>query len=102
MKTLVLILIAAAVGCVDSKNEPNEGDSGVSEAADAGAGCDGSENECGGCGEVKYELQSVPIGRACAYYWNEDNSGDCSTVGVGRCKDANTVICDAPKPDCAP
>ena len=69
--------------------------------------CDGKTdegvlNECLGCGKPYYAPQAVPPGQPCAYYWTEDNAGDCATTGVGKCVGTDTVICDAPKPACAP
>jgi hypothetical protein len=69
--------------------------------------CDGETdegvlNECGGCGSPHYESQAVPPGQPCVYFWDNSNSGDCATTGTGKCIGTDTVVCDAPKPACAP
>ena len=100
MKTSIMVLaaVAAIAACAGEEELPTDSGAG----SDGGVACEGEENECGGCGEVVYESQSVPIGQPCVYFWTEDNAGDCGTVGVGACTDSNTVACSAPKPDCAP
>jgi hypothetical protein len=99
----MFVLAVAALGCTSREAVTDSGSVDASATADSGFTCEGEEdNECGGCGDVIYEPQSVPVGQPCVYFWLEDNAGDCATVGVGACRGLNAVVCDAPEPECAP